>query len=376
MVESAYIHIPFCKQKCNYCSFVSYSKLELKEKYIEALLKEINSRYQGEYLHTVYFGGGTPSLINIEDFEKILTPLKILNIKPQTSPQGKEVNSINSAEITVEINPETVDEKYLKQLKEIGVNRLSIGVQDFHDAILKNIGRIHSSQKAKNTVRIAQKAGFENISIDLIYGLPNQTKEMFLENINIAFSLDVQHISLYGLKIEEGCYFYSHMPKKLPDDDTQADYYLSAIDACKNNGFKHYEVSNFAKPEFESKHNLNYWNNQNYYGFGCSASGYENNIRYYNEKNLEKYIENPLKKLRDDILTPKQQMEEEIFLGFRKCEGINVDKINKKFNIDFEKIFGKVLKKYLGTHILKTDIGYKLSVEGILVSNVVLSEFI
>lgn len=360
MTKSAYIHIPFCRQKCNYCTFVSYPKLELKKKYINALLKEIRTNYRGETLKTVYFGGGTPSLIEIKDFAGILNKL----------------NFNQNTEITVEINPETVDENYLCELRQIGVNRLSIGVQDFHDNILKNIGRIHNSQKAKDVVKTAQNIGFNNISIDLIYGLPNQTKGMFLESLNIAFSLGIQHISLYGLKIENGCYFYAHFQKNLPDDDMQADYYLSAINACDSNDFVHYEVSNFAKSGYESKHNLNYWNNENYYGFGCSASGYENNVRYYNKKNLEKYIENPLIKERQNILTPKQQLEEEIFLGFRKTEGINVKKINEKFNCDFEKMFDEVLKKYLGEYILKTDFGYKLSVKGILVSNVILSEFI
>ena len=360
MAESAYIHIPFCRQKCNYCTFVSYPNLELKDKYISALLKEIKKNYKGEKLKTLYFGGGTPSLFEINDFKNIL---ELFNFE-------------NNAEITAEINPETVDEKYLKGLYSLGINRLSIGVQDFHDGILQEIGRIHNSQKAKDIIRAAQKAGFENINIDLIYGLPNQTKKMFIENLNTAFSLGIQHISLYGLKIEEGCYFYTHLPENLPNDDTQADYYLAAIEACTHNGFEHYEISNFSKPGFASKHNLNYWNNEKYYGFGTAASGYEGNIRYYNTSNLKKYIENPFWKDRQDILTPKQQLEEEIFLGFRKTEGINVQKINEKYDCDFEKMYDGVLKKYLGTHILKTDNGYKLSTKGFLVSNVILSEFI
>lgn len=360
MTQSAYIHIPFCKRKCNYCTFISYPKLELKEKYINALLKEIDTRYKGEILNTIYFGGGTPSLMPSEIFNDIL----------------KNLNYSDKTEITVEINPETVEEKYLYELKKIGINRLSIGVQDFDDEILKQIGRGHNSQIAINTVKIAQKVGFDNISIDLIYGLPNQTKKGFETSLIKAFELNIQHISLYGLKIENGCYFYNHMPKNLPDDDAQATYYLKAVEFCKQNGFNHYEISNFAIKGFESKHNLNYWNNENYYGFGVSASGYEDNIRYYNEVDLIKYIENPLKKLREDILTPKQQLEEEIFLGFRKAEGIDVQKINKKFGVDFEKMFSEPIKKYLNSHILKTDKGYRLSTDGFLVSNIILSEFL
>ena len=210
----------------------------------------------------------------------------------------------------------------------------------------------------------------------MIYGLPNQTLKNFENSLNLAFELNILHISLYGLKIEDGCYFSKNMPKNLPTEDMQADYYMKAIELCTQNGFEHYEVSNFAKKGFYSRHNLNYWNNENYYGFGLSASGYEGNIRYYNETNLEKYINSPLTKSHQDILTKQQQMEEEIFLGFRKCDGINVSAINNKYGIDFEKDYKEPLKKYLGTHILKTNTGYKLSTEGILLSNIILSEFL
>lgn len=281
-----------------------------------------------------------------------------------------------NCEITLEINPETVDEKYLEDLRKIGINRLSIGVQDFNDKILAQIGRGHNSSQAVETVKSAQNAGFDNISIDLIYGLPNQTLKGFEVSLNKAFELGIQHISLYGLKIEKGCYFYENKPQNLPDDDAQAQYYIKAIELCEQNGFEHYEISNFAKKGFKSKHNLNYWNNQNYYGFGCSASGYEGNVRYYNEADLEKYIKNPLEKPREDVLNKQQQLEEEIFLGFRKTEGINVQKINDKFGINFEEKYNETIKKYLHTHILKTKNGYKLSSDGILVSNVILAEFL
>ena len=360
MIKSAYIHIPFCKRKCNYCTFVSYPKLDLRQKYINALLTEIKNRYRGEELNTIYFGGGTPSLMTIDEIKKILNNFKYTA----------------ETEITTEINPETVDENYLSNLRKIGVNRLSIGIQDFNDDILKIIGRGHTSQTAIDVVKTAQNVGFDNISIDLIYGLPNQTLKGFETSLNKAFELGIQHISLYGLKIENGCYFYKNPPKNLPDDDAQAKYYLKAIELCKQNGFEHYEISNFALKGFESKHNLNYWNNENYYGFGLSASGYEGNIRYYNETDLIKYIENPLKKLKEDTLTLNQQLEEEIFLGFRKSEGINVTELNSKYDVDFEKMFDSSLKKYSGTYIIKTKNGYKLSDDGFLVSNVILSEFL
>ena len=373
MTKSAYIHIPFCKRKCNYCTFVSYPKLELKEKYLNALGEETDFFYNGETLDTIYFGGGTPSLLTVDEIENILSFFNVNQVLVRyASPAWKKT----STEITLEINPETIDEKYLYDLRKIGVNRLSIGVQDFDDNILKQISRGHNSETAIETVKTAQNAGFDNISIDLIYGLPNQTLKGFEKSLENAFNLGVQHISLYGLKIENGCYFYTNRPKNLPDDDEQAKYYLRAIELCKENGFEHYEISNFAQKGFESKHNLNYWNNKNYYGFGCAASGYEGNVRYYNETDLLKYIKNPLEKMREDILTPTQQLEEEIFLGFRKVEGINISTINDRFKIDFEKVYNEPLKKYEGKYILKTDKGYRLSDEGFLVSNIILAEFL
>lgn len=360
MTKSAYIHIPFCRRKCNYCTFVSYEQLTLKNIYIDSLIKEIRSNYKGELLNTIYFGGGTPSILSPNDFQNILSELKF----------------DAGTEITVELNPENVTKNYLEDLKATGVNRLSIGIQDFNNKILKNIGRMHTSEDAELVIKMAQDVGFSNISIDLIYGLPAQTEDMFIHSLKKAISLDIQHISLYGLKIEEGCKFYNHKPDFLPDDDSQADYYLKAIEICKENGFEHYEISNFSKSGYHSKHNLNYWNNEHYYGFGVAASGYEENTRYYNEKNIEKYIQNPFKKDHEDILTKQQKLEEEIFLGFRRMQGINTKKINEKFDIDFEKKYESVLKKYSKQHIEKTPNGYKLNNNGILVSNVILSEFI
>lgn len=360
MVKSAYIHIPFCKKKCNYCTFVSYENLIYKKEYIDALEEEIKFFYKDDKLDTLYFGGGTPSLLDIEDIKKILD---IFNFD-------------EDPEITIEINPETVDKNYLLELYNSGINRLSFGVQDFNDKILKNIGRIHTSKKAEEVIIIAQDIGFKNINLDLIYGLPQQTKQMFLYSLQKAFDLEVQHISFYGLKIDEGCYFYSHPPKNLPSEDMQADYYISAINQCRENGFEHYEISNFSKKGFNSRHNLNYWNNNYYYGFGVAASGYEDNIRYYNESSLKNYIINPCKRAGFDILSKDNQLEEEIFLGFRKMEGIDVEKINQKYGIDFELKYKEIIKKYINSHILKTLKGYKFSLKGALVSNVILADFL
>lgn len=359
MVKNVYIHIPFCKSKCNYCSFVSFDKLDLKEQYLVALKKQIKSEYKGEMISTLYFGGGTPSLLSIDEFEELVNLFDLES----------------DAEITVEVNPDSIDKDYLQKLRAIGINRLSIGAQSFDDRILSAIGRLHCAKQIKAAVNFAKDAGFNNINLDLIYGLPEQTLESFKVDLDKAIDLDVQHISLYGLKIEEGCYFYKNEPNDLPNSDIQADMYLMAVKILKNADNNHYEISNFAKAGFESRHNLNYWNNSTYYGFGCAASGYINNIRYTNEMNLDKYIKNPLLKISEQKLIKLEILEEAIFLGFRKIAGINVEEINKKFGIDFNKKYSEILDKY-SKFFIQTQNGYALTLDGILISNEILSEFI
>lgn len=361
MVKSVYIHIPFCKSKCAYCSFISFNRLDLKKDFLKSLAKEINSYYEDETLSTLYFGGGTPSLLTLDDFGNILGRFKI--------------NS--STEITAELNPEDVNYGYLRGLYDIGVNRLSFGCQSFNDSILKQIKRRHNSSQVIMAVRDAFRAGFNNISLDFIYGLPNQTPDMFFYDLNHAVDLGVPHISLYGLKIEEGSYFYNNPPENLPDDDTQADMYLGAVDILTNFGFEHYEVSNFSRQGFNSRHNLVYWNNEEYYGFGVGAHGYKNGIRYSNFETLEDYIANPLSHKESKLLTQKEKLEEEIFLGFRKGSGINISEINNKYGVDFNGEYQDVLTKYEYLKLIeKTQNGYKLTPNGVLVSNVILAEFI
>ena len=354
MVKSAYIHIPFCKSKCKYCSFISFPKLELKEKYLVALKQEIKNNYKGELLNTLYFGGGTPSLLTANEFGDLI---KLFNIDKNT-------------EITAELNPETLTAEYLKCLRKTGINRISLGCQTFSDEILKAIGRRHDSKQVEDAVKFAKDTGFDNISLDFIYGLPNQTISDFENDLKHAIKLGVQHISLYGLKIDDGCYFATHYPENLPDDDIQADMYLKAIEILKD--FEHYEVSNFGKP---SRHNLNYWNNENYYGFGVASHGYIGNIRYSNVETIEEYLENPLKNKTEKELTGQEQLEEEIFLGFRKMSGIDTGLISKKFGINFAVKYSDILEKY-SKYFVKTDKGYALNTEGIMISNMILSEFL
>lgn len=361
MVESAYIHIPFCKSKCNYCSFVSFADFSQKREYLWALEQEISSRYRCEVLNTLYIGGGTPSLLSCEELGKIVSGFKI---SPET-------------EITLECNPEDVTENFLRGVKNLGVNRLSMGCQTFDDKILNIIGRRHSSKKVEEAVKIAQNTGFENTSLDFIYGLPEQSENSFISDLAQAVELGVQHISLYGLKIDEGCFFYKNPPTDLPDDDAQAKMYISAVKFLVENGFEHYEISNFSKMGFNSKHNTNYWKNDFYYGFGVAAHGYEGGVRYSNETSISKYIKNPVEHVFEHALTSQERLEEEIFLGFRRMRGVNVGEINQKFGINFEEKYSEILDKYLESgHLAQTNEGYCLTLDGILVSNYILADFL
>lgn len=357
MAKSVYIHIPFCKQKCKYCSFISFPCTEKIIGYVFSLFKEIDTNYNGEDLDTLYFGGGTPSLLEIKYLKKIID----------------KFNLSKNCEVTLELNPDDANLEYLQNLYQIGVNRLSIGSQTFDDNVLKNIGRRHSSAQIFEAVNLAKQAGFNNISLDLIYGLPDAN---ITKDLEIITTLDIKHISTYGLKIEEESFWGKNPPKNIPDEDLQADMYLEINYYLESKGYKRYEISNFAQEGFESRHNLNYWNNEEYYGFGVAAHGYIDGIRYSNYCTLEEYMNNPSQHANGHIQTESEKLEEEIFLGFRKESGINVSKIKEKFGVDFEDKYGNVLKKFMPNYIEKTADGYKLTLEGVLISNNILAEFI
>lgn len=360
MATSVYIHIPFCKSKCKYCSFVSFPQENGISEYISALLKDIEVNYSGEILKTLYFGGGTPSLVSSDLIKSVIDKFSLAS----------------DCEITFEVNPDDATFEYLNQLFNIGINRISMGSQSFDDSILKAIGRRHNSQDVINAVKNAQKVGFKNISLDLIYGLPNQTLELLQKDLDTITSLNIQHISTYGLKIEDESFFGKNPPSNLPDDDLQADMYLLINNYLEEKGYKRYEISNFTLNGYESKHNLNYWNNAEYYGFGVAAHGYINGVRYSNFKTLEEYINSPQEQETVQVLSMQEKLEEEIFLGFRKTEGVNVEKINNKFNIDFDKKYKKTLEKYIPEFIEKAPKGYKLTLNGTLLSNNILADFI
>ena len=353
MIKHAYIHIPFCLRKCKYCSFVSGLDISYKDIYINSLLKEIKSKYKSDKLSTLYFGGGTPSLLDAKDIEKILVNFNFEDLK----------------EITLETNPESISSQKLSDFKSLGINRISLGVQSFNNHILKLIGREHNEKTIYNAVSKVLNTGFENLSIDIIYGLPSQTFSTFKDDLNKAINLDIKHISTYGLKIEENSYFYLNPPDNLPDEDTQAKFYLYMCNFLKEHSFEHYEISNFSKHGFESKHNLCYWKNKNYYGFGLNASGYEGNIRYRNSSKMENYLKNPTEKEEQITLSKREIKEEEIFLGLRLKEGV------KEYN--FSKEQKKIINKYIAAKLIETeDDRIYLNEKGMLVSNEIMSEFI
>lgn len=368
---SVYIHIPFCKRKCYYCSFTSFVEhcFDFKKVYIDELKNEftynLDKINNNQNYSTIYIGGGTPSLLEIQDVESLLLTLAKYNeINPNT-------------EITIEVNPETVNYTYLKKLREIGINRLSIGIQSFNDNELKLINRQHSSSQALECVLDAQKAGFNNISIDLIYGLPEQTMDSLLNSLNIALSLNIQHISTYGLKIEEGTYFFKNTPESIADEDYQADMYLNIIDFLDKNDFIQYEISNFAYNKNLSQHNLNYWKNNEYFGFGLGAHGYLNGKRYANTCDINKYLNQPDKKDSIVNLSEQEKIEEAIFLGLRLTEGLNLTEIKDRYDIDLLEKHDSIIKKHKNNNLIVIENNQlKLTKEGMLLSNYVLSDFI
>lgn len=280
-----YVHIPFCKQKCYYCDFVSYANKETEMKrYFEALQKEIEvEKEEIDRVTTIYIGGGTPSMVDKEEIQKIVTTIK----------QNYRVEK--EAEITIEVNPGTVDEEKLKSYKEVGINRLSIGLQSTKNELLKKIGRIHTYEEFLACYQLARKVGFKNINVDLMLGLPNQTLLGLEESVKKVITLNPEHISIYSLILEENTKLYNMVNEgkvKLPEEEIERKMYWKTKEILEENGYMHYEISNFAKAGYTSKHNSNCWEQKEYVGLGAAAHSYLNNMRYSNVENVENYINN------------------------------------------------------------------------------------
>lgn len=311
-----YVHIPFCDAKCPYCDFYSVkAKTDKKEKYVQAVLNEMKMRRGDKLANTLYFGGGTPTLLEPSQLEKI--------IKCVVENYGLSYKN----EITVESNPHTLTDRKLFELKKIGINRLSVGAQSGREAELKALGRKHSLDQVEEAIKLAKREGFENISVDMIIGAPGQTSKNIYETLDFVESLDVQHCSFYQLKIEPQTIFGLNPPNDIASDDEIADIYLTVVMQLKDMGFEQYEISNFAKPSKECVHNLKYWNRDEYIGFGPSAHSFVNGIRYFHGRNIDGYIADVMKVEKEKVLDVNFEW---IMLRLRLSRGVRVSELKKR----------------------------------------------
>ena len=339
-MSSLYIHIPFCASKCAYCGFYSIPSTKRKADFLEALKHEIASRkdyLHGEKVETVYFGGGTPSLLHLEEIENILKTLHdCFEIDPD-------------AEITFEANPDTLSLEYLSGLRSLGVNRLSIGIQSFFDNDLRYLSRKHDSNHARQSLDLAKEVGFENISIDLIYGLPTSDADQWNRNLDLFFELDIPHLSAYALTLEPNAVLTKQIElgKAMPisEEDSIRDYEILCRRAAEH-GYVHYEISNFSQPRMHSRHNTSYWIGIPYAGFGPSAHSYDGKSRQWNVSSLERYVEASSVIARSvatrqstvaekEILSPEQQYDEYVMLRLRTMWGIDLNDIKREMGERF-----------------------------------------
>lgn len=388
-----YIHIPFCIKKCDYCDFISYPNCyELQDKYVEKLLKEIEENKEllkNNFVNTIYIGGGTPSSIKPELIEKILK--KIYNIigynidtENEKERLKKSLKQNSNIEITIEVNPGTVTKNNLQLYKNCGINRLSIGLQSTNDRLLKEIGRIHNYNQFLNTYNWAKEVGFNNINVDLMLGLPNQSISDLKESLEKITNLNPNHISVYSLIVEEGTKIEENINSgklKLPDDEDERMQYHYTKNYLELKGYKHYEISNFAKTGFESKHNVNCWDQKQYVGFGVAAHSYINGIRYANTDSLKDYLNINGRFKEYQIIEEKQDKigteKEFMMLGFRKLDGISISKFKEKFGENPLYLFRNEINKLVEENLIEVDLdNIKLTNKGLDLANLVFEEFI
>ncbi|HEN2407142.1 TPA: oxygen-independent coproporphyrinogen III oxidase [Streptococcus agalactiae] len=349
---SAYVHIPFCTQICYYCDFSKvFIKNQPVDAYLQALIREFRS-YDITELRTLYIGGGTPTSISAVQLDYLLTELI------------RDLNLNTLEEFTIEANPGDLTVDKIEVLQKSAVNRVSLGVQTFNDKHLKRIGRSHNEAQIYSTIDALKTAGFQNISIDLIYALPGQTMDDVRSNVAKALSLNIPHLSLYSLILEHHTVFMNKMRRgklHLPTEDLEAEMFEYIISEMERNGFEHYEISNFTKPGFESRHNLMYWDNVEYYGVGAGASGYLDGIRYRNRGPIQHYLKGVSEgnaRLSEEVLSKNEMMEEELFLGLRKKEGVSIGKFEQKFGTSFEKRYGQIVQELQSDGLLKENNGF------------------
>ena len=368
-----YVHIPFCVSKCVYCDFLSSPQTdEVKARYINALCQSIRADETNERrklpVNSVFFGGGTPSLIKTELLLSILDSIK------------DRYNLTEDAEITIEANPGTVNLEKLKAYRDAGINRISFGIQSAIDSELKMLGRVHNFTEAKEAVYMAKEVGFDNINADIIMAIPGADKDKFKYTLDSILKLDLPHISAYSLIIEEGTKLYDSLDTfpKLPDEDSEREMYYMLQDCLTANGYRQYEISNFAREGYESVHNRKYWQMLPYIGYGIAAASFYDGRRYSVTADLDKFISNPLASIENvELLDKKDYYEEFVFLGLRMNEGISREEFQKRFGLNISDIYGKVIESNLKKGLLlNEDDRLKLSRRGIDLANTVMSDFI
>lgn len=373
---AVYIHIPFCSNKCHYCDFTSYViNGQPVDEYLEALEREMERTVESipaGTIETVFVGGGTPTVLTPRQMERFLGMIR-----------AYFPNRTQDYEFTMEANPGTTDPDKLAVMKEGGVNRVSFGVQSFDNGLLSRIGRIHQTDDVYRSLEYARAAGFRNLTIDLMFGLPGQTLEMLEDTLDKALALSLQHYSIYGLKVEENTLFHTLYMKNqlpLPEEETEAEMFRRIMTRLEESGFRQYEISNFARPGFESRHNTMYWRNRAYYGLGAGAHGYARSERHMNIKGIRPYIEActvGLPRLEINPVTREEAMEDFMMVGLRLLEGVRHADFERQFGAGLEEAFGPVIRKLAADGLLEsTAEGYKLPRHAVMYGNIVFGAFI
>ena len=367
-MKGLYIHIPFCVKKCEYCDFVSFSGCESRfSEYIEALINEIKE-YRGAEIDTVFIGGGTPSLLPPELIIRLCDAVRD-NFKLATG-----------YEWTIEANPGTVTESKIQAMLRSGINRISLGVQSFVDTELKAAGRIHDAKTAYETVMKLHKSGFRNVSIDLMASLPHQTMESFKRTLENAVSLPVKHISVYSLIIEDGTPIkkkYDDGIYQMPDEDNDRELYHCTKRFLEEHGFNRYEISNYAKMGYESRHNLKYWDCEEYIGIGVAAASYIDGRRFSNTTSLEEYLCGNYRGGECEILANEDMMGEFMMLGLRKTSGVSAEEFKRRFGKTIESVYGAQLDRFTGLGLMEYIEGYyRLTERGLDIANSVMCDFL
>ena len=367
-----YLHIPFCRSRCSYCDFATdvYKSAEIVESYVSALTKEIENFPAGEAIDTIYFGGGTPSLLTSEQLEKILEIIR------------KKFSVADDAEITMEMNPATVTLETLKEYKNLGLNRASFGAQTFDDTELKRLGRKHTAADVRETIELLRQANFDNVSFDLIAGLPRQTLKDWERNLDEALKLQPEHLSLYLLEIHEATPLAEQIRsgrQPLPDEELAAAMYELMLEKIALKNYRQYEISNFALPGYESKHNSKYWTLAPIFGFGCSAHSFDGAaIRYANERDTAKYVS--LIETENSAVVYREKIDassEFIFLGLRLTKGVDLDEYKRRFKINLAEKYAADLRRLESLGLVEFAGDFlRLTTRGFLFSNEVFAAFV